>query len=131
MAKVQRQAAEWASLIDRWRASGLSLPDFCSQHGLKRGTMQNWVYKTPLKRAVEEVRRQARSAGTPHLDQLPPPAPSPAFLPIRVTEAAGPPVPERAGVEVVLAPGRRIVIAPGFDPETLRRVVAVLEGLPC
>jgi hypothetical protein len=131
MAKVRRQAAEWASLIGHWRASGLSLPDFCSQHGLKRGTMQNWVYKTPLKQAVEEARRQARSAGTPHLDQLPPPALSPAFLPIRIAELAAPPVPDRAGVEVVLGPGRRIVITAGFDPETLRRVVAVLEGLPC
>ena len=131
MAKVRRQAAEWASLIDQWRASGLSLPAFCSQHGLKRGTMQNWVYKTPLKRAVEEVRRQARSAGTPRQGPLPLPAPSPTFLPIRIAELAAPPMPDRTGVEVVLGPGRRIVIAPGFDPETLRRVVAVLEGLPC
>jgi hypothetical protein len=132
MAKVRRQAAEWARLIDQWRASGLSLPAFCSQQGLKRGTMQNWVYKTPLKQAVEQARLQARSAGTLRQDPLPPPVPSPAFLPIHIAElAATTPVPDRTGVEVVLGPGRRIVIAPGFDPETLRRVVAVLEDLPC
>ena len=69
MARVRRQAAEWARLIDQWRASGLSLPAFCSQQGLKRGTMQNWVYKTSLKQAVEEARRQARSAETPRRDR--------------------------------------------------------------
>jgi hypothetical protein len=40
-------------------------------------------------------------------------------------------VPDRTGVEIVLGPGRRIVITPGFDSETLRRVVAVLEDRPC
>jgi hypothetical protein len=132
MAKVRRQAAEWARLIDQWRASGLSLPAFCSRHGLKRGTMQNWVYKPSLKRAVEHARRPTRSAETPRQDPPPLPAPSPAFLPIRITEeAAAAAVPDRTGVEVVLGPGRRIVVGAGFDPETLRRVVAVLEGLPC
>ena len=132
MARVRRQAAEWARLIDQWRASGLSLPAFCSQQGLKRGTMQNWVYKTSLKQAVEEARRQARSAETPRQDPPPLPAPLPAFLPIRIAEVvAAPPVPDRTGVEVVLRPGRRIVIAAGFDSETLRRVIAVLEDRPC
>jgi hypothetical protein len=29
---------------------------------------------------------------------------------------------------VVLGEGRRIAVGPGFDPETLRRVVAALEA---
>src|SRR5437588_6141034 len=58
MARIRRQAAEWAELIDQWRQSGLSLPAFCQRHGLSRGSMQNWVYKPELKRAVEEVREQ-------------------------------------------------------------------------
>jgi hypothetical protein len=132
MAKGRRQAADWARLIDQWRASGLSLPAFCSRHGLKRGTMQNWVYKPSLKRAVDEARSQARSAQTPR--PVPPSLPesAPAFLPIHIAEVAvAPAVPDRTGIEVVLAAGRRIVVAAGFDPETLRRVIAVLEGLPC
>jgi hypothetical protein len=79
--------------------------------------MQNWAYKSSLKRAVEEARRQARSAETPRQDPPPLPAPSPAFLPIRITEeAAASAVPDRTGVEVVLGPGRRIVVGAGFDP---------------
>lgn len=132
MAKVRRHAAEWAKLIDQWRQSGLSLPAFCQRHGLKRGTMQNWVYKPSLKRAAEEAGRQGRPTEIPLPASPTLPEPSPAFLPIRIAEAGaadrttGP-----TGVEVVLGPGRRIAVAPGFDPDTLRRVVAVLEGQPC
>jgi hypothetical protein len=134
MAKVRRQAAEWAALIDQWRQSGLSLPAFCRLHGLSRGTMQNWVYKPALKRAVEEARRGARAtpADPGQEDGLFPPEPTPAFLPVHVTEVLSPfPPTHRTGVEVVLGAGRRVVLEAGFDSETLRRVVAVLEGRPC
>ena len=128
MARIRRQAAEWAALIDQWRQSGLSLPAFCQQQGLSRGSMQNWVYKPELKRAVEDARREAQG----HVDEPPRSVAVPAFLPIRVVPAAvGGEALDRSGVEVVIGPGRRVVIGPGFDSETLRRVVAVLEDRPC
>lgn len=128
MARVCRQAAEWAALIDQWRQSGLSLPAFCQRHGLSRGSMQNWVYKPELKRAVEAARRESQ---TP-VDEPPAPATVPAFLPVRVVQAAAVgEASDRSGVEVVIGAGRRVVIGPGFDAETLRRVVAVLEGRMC
>lgn len=134
MAKVRRQAAEWAALIDQWRRSGLSLPAFCRIHGLSRGTMQNWVYKPALKRAVEEARRESLSnpAGPGHFEGIPAAEPSPAFLPVHVAEVPAASLStRRSGVEVVLGSGRRVSLEAGFDPETLRRVVAVLEGRPC
>jgi hypothetical protein len=127
MAYVRRQAADWARLIDQWRQSGLSLPAFCQRHGLSRGTMQNWVYKPSLKHALEQARLQARPADMPGLGSPVPDDHPPAFLPIQIADG----VAASTGVEVVLGPGRRIVVEPGFDPETLRRVVAVLEGRPC
>jgi hypothetical protein len=36
-----------------------------------------------------------------------------------------------SGVAVVLGEGRRVVVRAGFDAETLRRVVAVLEDRTC
>jgi hypothetical protein len=128
MANGRLRAVDWATLIDEWRQSGLSLPAFCERHGLSRGTMQNWVYKPSLKHAVEEARReaQARAAGTP------PVATSPAFQPVRVAEAAPAHEPrDGTGVEIILPTGRRVVVGAGFDMETLRRVVALLEGRPC
>ncbi len=132
MARVRRQAAEWAALIDQWRRSGLSLPASCQQHGLSRGTMQNWVYKPELQRAVDQARRTAREGGSSSGDRPLHSAPAPAFLPVRVAEvtAASPP-PPRTGVEIFLGATRRVVVGVDFDADTLRRVVAVLEGRPC
>jgi hypothetical protein len=90
MARRRRGAAEWAALIDEWERGGLDLPEFCRRRGLNRGTMQGWIYKTPLKRAIEATRRQgsgkiARPAPGATLAESPP---SVAFLPVRFAEAA-------------------------------------------
>ena len=132
MARVRRQAAEWAALIDQWRQSGLSLPAFCQRHGLSRGSMQNWVYKPELKRAVEEARREARDAESSPVARPRRSASAPAFLPVRVTEVtAMSPSPDRTGIEILLGTDRRVVVGMDFDSETLRRVVAALEGRAC
>jgi hypothetical protein len=123
MARVRRGAAGWAALIDEWHHSGLSLPAFCQRRGLNPGTMQGWVYKRGHRLAIEQVRAQAHDEPVPREDPS-----ATAFLPVHLTE---PVTATGSGVEVVLGPGRRIALAPGFDPETLRRVVAVLEGRPC
>jgi hypothetical protein len=34
-------------------------------------------------------------------------------------------------IEVVLGDGMRVAVAPGFDPQTLRRVIDALKGTPC
>ena len=103
--------------------SGLDLPEFCRRRGLSRGTMQGWVYKPALKRAIEAARRGGRGQGSGSSQESRPaePAPSPAFLPVRFAEAAAPSPPStgRAAIEVVLGGGRRVAVGPGFDPETL------------
>src|ERR1700709_2218783 len=99
MARIRRQAAEWAALIDQWRQSGLSLPAFCQRHGLSRGSMQNWGYKPELKRAVAE----ARDAESSPVDRPRRSAPAPAFLPVRVTEVTTmSPSPDRTGIEILI-----------------------------
>ena len=57
MARKGLGAAGWAELIDRWQLSGLSLPQFCREHGIKKGTMSGWVYKPALRSAIERARR--------------------------------------------------------------------------
>lgn len=124
MARVRRPAAEWVALIDQWRESGLSLPSFCERNGLNYGTMSGWVYKRNHQGALERARREAGA-----VEDTPPAA---AFVPVRVVEAEpGGEGSGRAGVEVVIGAGRRVVVDAGFDEETLRRVVAVLEGRAC
>jgi hypothetical protein len=134
MARRRRGAAEWAALIDEWKQGGLDLPEFCRRRGLSRGTMQGWIYKTPLKRAIQATRHRgagkiARPAPEATLAESPP---SVAFLPVRFAETAVTHHPaDYAAIEVVLGGGRRLAIRPGFDEETLRRVVVALESRPC
>src|SRR5260370_26718894 len=106
MRRRRRGAAEWAAVIDQWKQSGLDLPEFCQRQGLNRGTMQGWVSKSALKRAIEAARREGRYPGAKASPESTPaePAPSPAFLPVRVTEAAAasPRPADGAPIQVVL-----------------------------
>jgi hypothetical protein len=134
MARHRRGAAEWAALIDEWMQGGLGLPEFFRRRGLSRGTMQGWVYKATLKRAIEAARRQGSGKVTKASPEATPvePPPSVAFLPVRFAEDVEP---QRsaghAAIEVILGGGRRVAVGPGFDEETLRRVVVTLESRPC
>lgn len=132
MARKGLGAAGWAELIDRWRLSGLSLPRFCRENGIKKGTMSGWVYKPALQRAVEMARRGEGARRDGPVAGFPPASePSTGFVPVRLREviAASAPEPEgRRAIEVVLGAGRRVAVGPGFDPGALRRVVAALEA---
>jgi hypothetical protein len=41
--QVQRSAAEWSSIIARYRQSGMGSRQFCEQEGLMRRTFEKWV----------------------------------------------------------------------------------------
>jgi hypothetical protein len=135
MTRRRLGAAEWGSLIEEWKQSGLKLPEFCRRQGLSRGTMQGWVYKPALKKAIEAARRKApgRTVQASHESTPVEPSPAPAFLPVHFAEVSTRTLPptDRAAIEVVLGGGRRVAVGPGFDEQTLRRVVAVLESRPC
>ena len=77
------------------------------------------------------------------LYQVPTPKPTPAnqlssdaaaahFVPVTIRPD---PIPATAGsrqpLELLLGNGRRIVVAPGFDPQTLRRLIATVEERSC
>ena len=57
MATTHRVALAWSRLIEEWRGSGLSLPEFCRRRGIKKTTMSGWVYKPALRLAIENARR--------------------------------------------------------------------------
>lgn len=136
MRNHRRGALEWARLIDEWKASGLSLPDFCRQRGLQKTTMCGWVYKPALKRAIEKAQRvdSPQTADSPKSRTPSPAKPTPAFVPVRLRQLVTPPTIEpvpRSAIEVIVGSGRRVLVERGFDAETFRRVVAALEAGPC
>jgi hypothetical protein len=98
--------------VSEWRRSGKTSKEFASETGVHPATLLWWSTKLRTERGV------ARAAGSD-------------------LEAAGgfeqwPIVEVRAGVnddrfELELGGGRRLRIPPGFDAETLGRLLAVLR----
>lgn len=98
----RRKEQHWRRWIQQWQASGLTVRAFCARHALAVPSFYAW-------------RRQLQ-----HRE-----AAAPAFVPVHVVPDEGPsPAPS---LEVVLAGGRRLRVTPGFDPATLRQLLAVLE----
>jgi transcriptional regulator with XRE-family HTH domain len=125
MAEHGSRDEDWADVVSQWRASGLSQKDFCQRLGISDRALNNWLYKSPYR---ERIARILAARSQAKLD-----AETPRFLPVAVLSAT----PETssqapcATIEVVLKSGSRIAVTPGFDAETLRRVVAVLEARTC
>lgn len=98
--------------------SGLTVQDYCFAHGLLVHTFHNW--RRRLKRD-----REGSSSGSLESSV----SGGPAFVEVLVGSLE--PGQEPAVVEVILQGGRRLRVGRGFDEETLRRLVTLLESLPC
>ena len=125
MAEHGSRDEHWADVVSQWRASGLSQKEFCRRRDVSDRALNNWLYKSPYR---ERVARILAARSQDKLD-----AQTPRFLPVAVLSATPEADSEasRATIEVVLKSGSRIAVTPGFDAETLRRVVAVLEARTC
>lgn len=105
--------AEWAKRVDRWQRSGLSAPDFAAREGLKHKSLFWWRWKL-------------RSTS------MPSPAPPVDFLAVHVVRPSPATSHPSSTIEVALPNGRVVRIAPDFDPEMLKRILAIAsESEPC
>ena len=125
MAARQNRDQNWASVIRDWRASGISQKEFCRQRGIADRALNNWLYKSPYR---ERMARLLAIPAPGDADKE-----TPRFVPVSViaTTPATAPHTGSPAIEIVLENGLPIAVSPGFDQETLRRVVAVLEARPC
>ena len=98
----QHKERQWQRRIDQWRASGLSVRDFCARYRLPTPTFYAW-----------RRRLQRRAA-----ERTP-------FLPVQVVADTAPPQP--SPLAVVLAGGAVVRVWAGFDPATLRHLLAALR----
>ena len=96
------KAEEWAERIAAQRSSGMSVKQFCKEHGLAECSFYSWRKRLREEGAVRfalvesGARRQERTA--------------------------------ESVVEVVLTSGERLRIGPGVDSTTLRTVLDVLRA---
>jgi hypothetical protein len=98
-----RSRAEAEQLLVAFEASGMSRVEFCRQHGLALSTL---------------ARHQRRRRQDQREDLGPD-----RWVAVEVSS----PQPADRGLAVVLAGGRRIQVGRGFDPQTLARLVSLLE----
>jgi transposase len=97
-----RKEQQWRRWIQQWQTSGLTVRAFCARHALALPSFYAWR---------RQLQQRDVAAHT--------------FLPVRVVPDEDP-APAHS-LEVVLAGGRRLRVTPGFDPATLRQLLAVLE----
>lgn len=103
-----RKEQHWRRLIQLWKNSGLTVREFCARHHITRPSFYAWRRELQQRDAAAFVQIQVETN-----DQL-----------ARVSS-----IPT---IEVVLASGQCVRVTPGFDPGTMRQLLAVLrEGEPC
>ena len=106
--------AYWRRQVAAWGRSGESVRGYCRAHGLTESGFHFW--KGELKR---------RDAGASSGKSAPVPSHElgTGFAEVRVAPSAA----HEALIEIACAGTRRVRVYPGFDEETLARVLGVLE----
>lgn len=98
MSRARRSRDEWREIISRQQASGLTVAAFCRRAQLSPVSFFVW-------------RRKLRETVT--------------FAEVRL---APPAAAEASGIELHLPAGRWLLVRSGFDPQTLRELLAALEA---
>jgi transposase len=113
-----RKQQRWLDLVQRWQLSRLTVRAFCERHGLTEASFYLW------RRILRERGLLPQRTPTQHQ-----PHPSIAAPFVKLTVAAR--TTDAATLELVLNEHRLLRVRPGFDPDTLRQLVRLLEELPC
>ena len=114
--------AEWRGHVVRQASSGESVRAFCAARGLAESSFHYWKRELKRRDGESSVRGASDRPSCGRKDS------AGLFAELAL---GGMPALAAAPLEVVLGNDRRVRVRPGFDGETLRRVVAVLEALPC
>lgn len=98
----------WQEEIEAWRASGQKLSAWARERNLSRDALEYWKRRVPV-----------AMPSTPSRSPL-------TLIPIR---HALPAVPDSSPIEVINAarPELRIRLSPGFDADSLSRLLELLE----
>ncbi len=151
MSRIHPIDLRWNAIVSDFRRSGLTQADFCRQRNISLASFRYHFYKpASSKPALSDKHSPAsptsyKSARGDHQSSTSPGSPKPVpsdarssaspdhhFLPVTIL-----PDPilsitaSQPHLELILSSGRRIAVAPGFDTQTLRRLIAVVEERSC
>jgi len=139
---------QWREIMARYERSGLKVRAFCNQEQIKES--QFFAWKRELKRRDDtrtvnrDDPRRSRHHGLAESTAAPQAmtakgatmaaravamnGPVAAFAPLHVVRPS-PATP--SSIEIIVADSLRVAVMPGFDPEVLGQVLAVVEGRGC
>jgi hypothetical protein len=117
--RASRTRADWITEVKRWRDSGQKCGQYARAHDLHPGTLSYWASR---------LRHEAgpKSPATKRTKR---------FAPLRVikggaVEEPKTKLPTTSGeFEVVLSIGRAVRVTGSFQPDTLSRLLAIVEGM--
>jgi hypothetical protein len=112
----------WNALLGEFRRSGLTQAEFCQRRGISLHSFRKHLYRVPASKPTPANHSSSSAAA-----QFVPVTILPAPILTTVISAAA----SRQPLELLLSNGRRIAVAPGFDPHTLRQLIAIVEETPC
>ncbi len=115
--------ALWSAAVADFRRSGLTQPEFCRGRGLPLHTFRRRLYRRDV--------APAPAAADPFATSIPPDMPR--FVPVTLFADPYSPAPAATTSDplvLILDNRLRIAVAPGFDPETLRRLIEAIEARP-
>jgi hypothetical protein len=105
----------WNALLNEFRRSGLTHAEFCRRRGISIHSFRKRLYRAPTPKPTPANHLSSDVA-------------TPRFLPVTILPDPTPATSaSRQPLELLLDNGRRIAVAPGFDPQTLRRLIATVE----
>ncbi len=111
MARESREV--WRKRVERWRESGLSATEFAAEIGVNANSLRHWGWRVSAAQREREVAVEAKGALT-WVEVTAPAAKEP-----RSDDSL-----ER--LELVLPSGLVVRVPPRFEPEGLRRLLAVV-----
>jgi hypothetical protein len=108
----------WNALLNEFRRSGLTQAEFCERRGISIHSFRKRLYQASAPKPASANPLSSDAAAH--------------FLPVTVLPDPIPTTPAcQQPLELLLGNGRRIAVAPGFDPQTLRQLIATVEEPPC
>ena len=131
----------WREITARFERSGMKVRAFCKQERIKEHQFFAWRRKlkrrdTTSTASQEDNRRHGRKdPQMPRTDAHELTAQGVAFAPLHVV--ASPPTNPSSSptgpssIEIIVGDPRRVAVTPGFDPEALAQVLAVVERHQC
>jgi len=111
-----RREKHWRRIVEEWRKSGLTQREFCRRKQESESSLAWWI---------RELNRRDRARGASTARATSKSKAAPSFIPVKLTPPTW--IPAVPAFEIVVG-GHTIRVPAGFDPESLRRLVGVLEA---